>query len=98
LRSSRTMPWLGCGDRSRKLRPLLRGVFSSSVIAGFVAVLVERRRDPAAKAAGIRDLPRWSAGGRLRHPAPTILPLSEIARAHELVESHSVIGKVMLAL
>jgi len=94
------MPWLGCGDRSRKLGPLLRGVFSSSVIAGFVDELVERRLagGPAAKAAGIRDLSRWSAGGRLRHPAPTILPLSEIASAHELVERHSVIGKVMLAL
>ena len=48
--------------------------------------------------AGIRDLTRWSAAGRLRHPTPTILPLAEIARAHELVESKSVIGKVMLAL
>jgi len=50
------------------------------------------------RAAGIRDLNRWAAEGRLRHPAPTILPICEIARAHELVESHSVIGKVMLAL
>jgi NADPH2:quinone reductase len=48
--------------------------------------------------AGIRDLGRWSAEGRLRHPAPTILPISEIARAHELVESKRVIGKVILAL
>jgi NADPH2:quinone reductase len=50
------------------------------------------------RAAGSRDLNRWSAEGRLRHPSPTILPLAEIARAHELVESKSVIGKVMLAL
>src|SRR5262245_12763242 len=50
------------------------------------------------RAAGIRDLTRWAGEGRLLHPAPTILPIAEIARAHELVESHSVIGKVMLAL
>jgi NADPH2:quinone reductase len=50
------------------------------------------------RAAGIRDLNRWSAEGRLRHPTPTILPISEIVRAHELVESKAVIGKVMLAL
>jgi NADPH:quinone reductase len=49
------------------------------------------------RAAGIRDLNRWSAEGRLRHPTPTILPISEIVRAHELVESKAVIGKVMLA-
>jgi hypothetical protein len=34
----------------------------------------------------------------LRHPTPTILPLAEIVRAHELVETKGVIGKVMLAL
>jgi len=48
--------------------------------------------------AGIRDLTRWAGEGRLLHPKPTILPLAEIARAHEVVESRSVIGKVMLAL
>jgi NADPH:quinone reductase len=50
------------------------------------------------RAAGIGDLNRWSGEGRLRHPTPTILPLAEIARAHELVETKSVIGKVMLAV
>jgi NADPH2:quinone reductase len=48
--------------------------------------------------AGIRDLSRWAGEGRVQHPAPTILPIAEIARAHELVESRSVVGKVMLAL
>jgi hypothetical protein len=32
------------------------------------------------------------------HPAPRILPLEEIAAAHELVEQGSHIGKVMLSL
>jgi NADPH:quinone reductase len=48
--------------------------------------------------AGIRALSRWASEGRLQHPTPTILPMAAIARAHELVESRSVIGKVMLAL
>src|SRR5262245_8629891 len=48
--------------------------------------------------AGIHDLTRWASEGRLQHPTPTILPMAEIVRAHELVESRSVIGKVMLAL
>jgi NADPH2:quinone reductase len=48
--------------------------------------------------AGIRDLSRWASEGRLHHPTPTILPMAEIVRAHELVESRSIIGKVMLAL
>ena len=48
--------------------------------------------------AGIRDLTRWASEGRLQHPTPSILPMAEIVRAHELVESRSVIGKVMLAL
>jgi NADPH:quinone reductase len=52
----------------------------------------------ALRDAGIRDLTRWAGEGRLQHPRPTILPLAEIAKAHELMESKSVIGKVMLAL
>jgi NADPH2:quinone reductase len=48
--------------------------------------------------AGIRDLTRWASDGRLQHPTPAILPMAEIVRAHELVESRSVVGKVMLAL
>jgi NADPH:quinone reductase-like Zn-dependent oxidoreductase len=48
--------------------------------------------------AGIRDVTRWSEEGQLMHLAPKILPLEEIATAHELVEQGAVIGKVMLAL
>jgi NADPH:quinone reductase len=48
--------------------------------------------------AGIRDLTRWAQEGRLIHPTPKILPLESIAKAHELVERHSVIGKVMVSL
>jgi NADPH:quinone reductase len=48
--------------------------------------------------AGIRDLTRWSQESRLVHPASRILPLEEIATAHELVEQCAVIGKVMVSL
>jgi len=48
--------------------------------------------------AGIDDLTRWSQEGRLVHPPPRILPLEQIATAHELVEQGAVIGKVMLSL
>jgi NADPH2:quinone reductase len=46
--------------------------------------------------AGIRDLGRWA--GELVHPTPKMLPLADIAAAHELVESGTVVGKVMLSL
>ena len=36
------------------------------------------------------------AAGRLRPPSPTILPLSEARRAHELLESAATLGKLVL--
>lgn len=50
------------------------------------------------RAAGTRDLMRWCEEGSLKHPARTVLPLSEAATAHELVEAGGVIGKVLLSL
>lgn len=52
----------------------------------------------ALRADGTRDLMRWCEDGRLMHPPKTILPLSEAAKAHELVESGTVTGKVLLAV
>jgi NADPH2:quinone reductase len=52
----------------------------------------------AVRAAGVRDLTRWAQEGRLVHPTPKILPLADIAIAHELVESGTVIGKVMVSV
>lgn len=37
------------------------------------------------------------AAGRLRPPAPTVLPLAEVARAHELMEAGRTMGKIVLA-
>jgi len=37
------------------------------------------------------------ASGRLRPPPPTVLPLAEAARAHELMEAGRTVGKIVLA-
>ena len=37
------------------------------------------------------------AAGRLRPPAPTVLPLAEAARAHEIMEAGQSLGKIVLA-
>jgi NADPH:quinone reductase-like Zn-dependent oxidoreductase len=50
------------------------------------------------RATATRDLTRWCEEGRLMHPRQTILPLSDVVRSHELVESGTVVGKVLLAL
>jgi NADPH2:quinone reductase len=50
------------------------------------------------RAAGTRDVTRWCAAGTLKHPAVKVLPLDDIAAAHELVEQGAVTGKVVLAV
>ena len=50
------------------------------------------------RAAATRDLTRWCEEGRIKHPPTTVLPLEEVAKAHELVESSAVIGKVLLRI
>ena len=52
----------------------------------------------ALRAEGTRALLRWCEDGRLMHPPKRILPLSEAAKAHELVESGTIVGKVLLAV
>lgn len=37
------------------------------------------------------------AAGRLRPPAPTVLPLAKAGRAHELMEARRTLGKIVLA-
>ena len=54
---------------------------------------------PAAlRAAAVRDLQRWCEAGALRHLDCTVLPIEDIASAHELVEGGALIGKVLLQL
>ena len=48
------------------------------------------------RAEGTKRLTAWMAAGEITHSIARILPLEEIATAHELVERGEVIGKVML--
>lgn len=48
------------------------------------------------RSAANRDLTRWCEEGRLKQLPTRVLPLDEIAAAHELVEQGGFIGKVML--
>ena len=50
------------------------------------------------KVAAATEISRWCAGGALRHPPLHVLPLEAIVEAHELVESGTVIGKVVLEI
>ena len=52
---------------------------------------------PAARAEGLAQLTSWLEAGRLQHAVGKILPLAEVAAAHEAVEAGSVIGNVVLA-
>ena len=53
---------------------------------------------PELRAEGNRRLTEWMAAGQILHTVSRVLPLEEVATAHELVESGGVIGKVMLRL
>jgi NADPH:quinone reductase len=44
------------------------------------------------------DLARWSAKGTLKHLPTKVMPLEDVAAAHEIVEQSGFIGKVMLRL
>ena len=70
------------------------------LFANIVVRFIQCYADPG-RAAGRRQ-PRSHALVARRagcvHPAPKILPLADIARAHELVESGAVIGKVMVSV
>ncbi len=52
--------------------------------------------DATLRAEGTSRLTQWMAAGEITHSIARILPLEEIATAHELVERGEVIGKVML--
>ncbi len=46
---------------------------------------------------GISALTNWLSAGLIRPPNYTIQPLAEAARAHELLESHELTGRVLLS-
>lgn len=53
---------------------------------------------PAARAAAIADINRWSGEGRLIHAIARRFPLAEIAAAHEFLESGRAIGNVVIEI
>jgi NADPH2:quinone reductase len=53
---------------------------------------------PAARAAAIADITRWSGAGKLAHAIAARFPLREIARAHEFLESGRAIGNVVVEI
>lgn len=53
---------------------------------------------PELRAEGNRRLTEWMAQGRITHTVSRVLPLGEVAAAHELVESGGVIGKVLVRI
>lgn len=50
----------------------------------------------AARQAAIRDITTCLQGGALRHAIARRFPLAEIAAAHEAVESHKIVGNVVV--
>ena len=46
----------------------------------------------------VGDLDRWSQEGRLRNAIGAVFDLADIARAHEAVEQHQVIGNVVIRI
>lgn len=53
---------------------------------------------PEERLAAIDQLHGWLAGGKLQHNIAVRLPLQEVARAHEIVESGEATGNVVLHL
>ena len=53
---------------------------------------------PEARARGIAQITDWLEGGRLTHAIAATMPLSEVAAAHEAVESGRLVGNLVLAI
>lgn len=51
-----------------------------------------------ARRAAIDDIARWSREGALIHPVAARFPFTEIARAHELMESGGAIGNIVVEI
>jgi NADPH2:quinone reductase len=69
--------------------PLLRTGPTIEIVACFTV-------PEADKLQGVRDISEWLAADNLRHNVGATYPLEDIARAHEAVESGSVMGGVVL--
>ncbi|MCY4583667.1 MAG: zinc-binding dehydrogenase, partial [Chloroflexi bacterium] len=52
----------------------------------------------AAKQQAVDDVAKATADGALTHPIAAVMPLDDIAAAHELQESNTAIGNIVLDL
>ena len=71
--------------------PLLKG---ASIVGVFWGEFV--RREPAASAAGLRQLVQWYAEGKVKPVIDQRLPMSELKTAYARMGSRQVMGKLLL--
>jgi NADPH2:quinone reductase len=71
--------------------PLLKG---ASIVGVFWGEFV--KREPAASAAGLRQLAQWYAQGRIKPVIDQRLPMSELKAAYARMGSRQVMGKLLL--
>lgn len=74
--------------------PALWAMQTSAVLRFFMIYDIS----PADRTAALDELQQWLAAGRLRLPVALQLPLSEAARAHDLVEEGRQVGTVQLLI
>jgi NADPH2:quinone reductase len=71
--------------------PLLKG---ASIVGVFWGEFV--KREPAASAAGLRQLAQWYAQGKIKPVIDQRLPMSELKAAYARMGSRQVMGKLLL--
>lgn len=73
----------------------VRNLFRLATLTGF-SLLAWRTASPQQARDAVTELTRLFESGALRAVAETTLPLTDIARAHQLLESRAVRGRIML--
>lgn len=83
------LDWL----KTPRFNPLDLTEQNKSVLAFNLSYLFDR---PELLEEGMRDLLSWLREGKIRPHEVRTFPLSEVARAHELIESGTTVGKLVL--
>jgi len=79
--------------RTPRFNPLAMTEQNRSVMAFNLSYLFDR---PELLAEGMRELLGWLAEGKVRPHEVRVFPFSEVRRAHELIESGTTVGKLVL--
>ncbi|WP_030435896.1 quinone oxidoreductase family protein [Actinoplanes subtropicus] len=74
----------------------VRSFFAQRTVSGF-SLLAWRKARPDQARAEMAEVAEYFADGRLHMDVRATLPLTEAAKAHELLEDRSTIGRVLLA-